>query len=149
MLHVHQLDPPQIRQQTSEDRLFLHLATAMRPTSEPPSGPDGTQGRGVRPKPSHLMKEIHEMTTQVETKNEAATENPELEAVMKELGEVGNTVAKGEAAKDRRFELIKKADALGASPTRIAEAAQTTRKMVYHNRTKGSERTRSTKATDK
>lgn len=94
------------------------------------------------------MKEIHEMTTQVENKNEAATENPELEAVMKELGEVGATVAKGEAAKDRRFELIKKADALGASPTRIAEVAQTTRKMVYHNRLKGDERTR-TKTADK
>lgn len=87
------------------------------------------------------------MTTQVENKIETTTDSDELAEVMKELGEVGDIVAKGEAAKDRRFELIKKADDLGASPTRIAEVAKTTRKMVYHNRLKGDART--SKSTDK
>jgi len=76
------------------------------------------------------------MTTQVENKNDTKSNSEELEAVMKELAEVGEQVAQGEAAKSRRIELMTRADELGESPTRIANAAQTTRKMVYHNRNK-------------
>jgi hypothetical protein len=76
------------------------------------------------------------MTIQAETKNETTTENAELADILKELGEVGDVVAKGEAAKARRIELMKLADARNVSPTKIAELAKTTRKMVYHNRDK-------------
>lgn len=104
-----------------------------------PNGADGTQGRGIPPQAFTPNEMRSKMTAQAVAKNETKTENPELDSILKELGEVGAVVAKGEAAKARRIELMKQADAHNVSPTKIAELAQTTRKMVYHNRDKGIE----------
>lgn len=138
MLHIQQIDPPQDWQQTSEERLFLHPAMTLWPTPEP-QGSDTTQGRGKPPQAFTPNETRTKMTIQIEQQTEQteAEKDAAKADVLKQLSDIRDAVAKADAAKPLRDELIMKADALGVGPTKIAEAAGVTRRMIYVNRAKG------------
>lgn len=103
------------------------------------NGADGTQGRGAPPQTFTPNEMRTAMTIQAESNTEQVQieTGASVEAALKQLSDVGNIVAKGEEAKALRKELIQQLDKAGVSPTKIAAAAQVTRKMIYHNRENG------------